>query len=78
MNPQRLAAELNREPFISLRLHLSDGRSLDIVHPGLSFIARLSLYAFSARPHTSLADDVKVISLQHIVSVERLLPRDAA
>ncbi len=78
MNPQSLAAELDREPFIPLRLHLSDGRTLDVQNPGLCFIARLSLYVFAARPHASLAEDVRVISLQHIVSVETLSPQEAA
>jgi hypothetical protein len=78
MNPQALAAELDREPFIPLRLHLSDGRTLDVQNPGLCFIARLSLYVFAAKPHASLAEDVSVISLQHIVSFETLSPQKAA
>jgi hypothetical protein len=78
MNPEGLAAELNREPFMPLRLYLPDGRTLDILNPGLSVIARLSLYAFKGQPHASLADDVRVISLQHIVSVETLSPQEAA
>jgi hypothetical protein len=78
MNSETLAAELDREPFIPLRLHLSDGRTLDVLNPGLCFIARLSLYVFSARPRESLAEDVRVISLQHIVSVETLSPQEAA
>ncbi|HZK80738.1 MAG TPA: hypothetical protein VFC46_06710 [Humisphaera sp.] len=78
MNPETLAAELNREPFIPLRLHLSDGRTLSVQNPGLCFIARLSLYVFAAKPHDSLAEDVRVVSLQHIVSVETLSPQEAA
>jgi hypothetical protein len=74
MNPEVLAAELNRDPFIPLRLHLTDGRTLDIQNPGLCFIARLGLYAFRSRPHEALAEDVQVISLRHIVSVETLAP----
>jgi hypothetical protein len=74
MNPETLASELNRDPFIPLRLHLSDGRELEIENPGLCFIARLALYAFRARPHDALAEDVQVISLRHIVSVETVAP----
>ncbi len=71
MNPETLAAELEREPFIPIRLHLSDGRTMDILNPGLCHIARLALYVFRiGRPHTSLAEDVNVISLRHIVSIE--------
>lgn len=74
MNPDALAAELDRDPFIPLRLHLSNGRTLDITNPGLCFIARMGLYCFRARPHESLAEDVEIISLRHIASVETLAP----
>lgn len=75
MNPETLAQELNRDPFIPLRLRLSDGRTLDIKNPGLCFIARLALYAFRAKPHDALAEGVEVISLRHIVSLETVAPK---
>jgi hypothetical protein len=78
MNPEALARELNRDPFIPLRIHLADGRSFDILNPGLCFIARLSLYIFAARPRDALAEDVQLISLRGIVSVETLPPSQAA
>ena len=74
MNPDALAAVLNRDPFIPLRLHLSDGRKVDIRNPGLCFIARMALYFFRAKPHDALAEDVQVISLRHIASVQTLPP----
>jgi hypothetical protein len=74
MHPEALALELNRDPFIPLRLHLADGRSLDILNPGLCFIARLGLYAFRAKPHDALAEDLQVISLSQIVSMETPAP----
>jgi hypothetical protein len=78
MNPESLALELNRDPFIPLRIHLTDCRSLEIRNPGLCFIARLSLYVFAAKPHDAMAEDVRVISLRGIVSVETLAPSEAA
>jgi hypothetical protein len=78
MNPETLAQELNRDPFIPLRIHLADGRSMEIRNPGLCFIARLSLYIFSAQPHNALAEDVHVISLRGIISVETVAPSEAA
>ena len=78
MNPESLARELDRDPFIPLRIHLADGRNIDIRNPGLCFIARLSLYVFAARPHSALAEDVQLISLRGIVSVETLAPSEAA
>jgi hypothetical protein len=78
MNPESLAKELDREPFIPLRLHLADGRTIDVLDPGLCFIARLSLYIFAAKPRASLAEDVQLISLRRIVSVESIAPQQAA
>jgi hypothetical protein len=77
-NPETLALELDRSPFIPLRIHLTDGRTADIRNPGLCFIARLALYVFAAKPRTSLAEDVQVISLRGIVSVETLARSEAA
>jgi|CXWL01.1.fsa_nt_gi hypothetical protein len=76
MNPETLAQELQRDPFIPLRIRLSDGRTVDVKNPGLCFIAHLALYAFRAKPHQTLAEDVEVISLRHIVSVETMAPAD--
>jgi hypothetical protein len=72
MNPEALAQELNREPFIPLRIYQVDGRTVDIVNPGLCFIAHLSLYVFAGKPHNALADDLEVISLRGISSVKTL------
>jgi hypothetical protein len=74
VNPETLAHKLNREPFLPLRLRLSDGRTLEILNPGLCFIAKLALYLFRAKPHDALAEDVMVVSLRHIVSVETMAP----
>jgi hypothetical protein len=78
-NPDALAAELNRDPFIPLRLHLSDGRKsdgrkVDVQNPGLCFIARMALYFFRAKPHDAMAEDVQVISLRHIASIKAIPP----
>lgn len=71
MHPETLAQELEREPFIPLRLYLSDGRTVDVQNPGLCYIARLALYQFKpGGSHRTLAEDLDVVSLRHIVSVE--------
>jgi hypothetical protein len=74
MNPEALAAELERSPFVPLRLHLTDGRTLQIDNAGQSFIAHLMLYAFRAKPCDVLAKDVQFVSLSRIVSVETIAP----
>jgi hypothetical protein len=78
MNPETLAAELNRDPFIPLEIRLVSGKALQIVNPGLCFIARLSLYVFAGRPNDSLAEDVQVVSLRAIESVQTIGPSPVA
>ena len=78
MNPDTLLGELERDPFVPLRLHLTDGRKVEILNPGLCFIARLALYAFRPGRRHMLASDVDVISLRHIVSVEPIEPAPAS
>lgn len=72
MMPGAMNAELSRDPFVPLRLFLSDGRQVVIKNPGLCFINRGALYvARIDRPNSRLADDLDVVSLRHVVSVEQ-------
>jgi hypothetical protein len=78
MLPDALDRELAREPFVPLRLRLSDGSTLDVHNPGLTFIARGALYvARTDRPHSRIMDGFRLVSLRHIVSVELLEPAGA-
>ncbi len=75
MTAEAIDLELSREPFVPLRLHLTDGSSIDVQNPGLAFIARLALYvARTDRPHSRIVDDFRLISLRHIVRLELLEP----
>lgn len=40
MSPQEIQAQLRRQPFIPLRMHMSDGSSYDIRHPELAIVTR--------------------------------------
>jgi hypothetical protein len=76
MNPRALLEELEREPFNGLRLHLTDGRKVIIQNPDVAMIADLAVYVFKVRKEGGrIADDTHVVSLRHIVSIERLEPR---
>lgn len=73
MTAEAIDRELSCEPFVPIRLHLSDGDSVEIHNPGLAFIARMALYvARTDRPHSRIMDDFRLISLRHIVSIELL------
>ena len=76
MNPEALLAELEREPFVPIRLNLTGGSKVEIQNPGLSFINNLALYlARIDRPNSRLAADFRLISLRHIVSIEQIEAR---
>jgi hypothetical protein len=74
MNPEALAKKLDREPFIPLKLNLTDGTSLDIFNPGLVFINNLAVYVATDQRQSSrlIRGDMRLISLRHIVSVNQL------
>lgn len=73
MSPEQLDEQLSAEPFIPLRIHLTDGTKLDINNPALVVINRLALYVFRVdRPKSHLARDYQLISLRHIVQVEQV------
>jgi hypothetical protein len=73
MMPEAIDRELSREPFVPVRLHLTDGATFDITNPGLAFIAHGALYvARTDRPHSRIMDDCRLISLRHIVRLELL------
>jgi hypothetical protein len=78
MIPEAVDRELSREPFVPLRLHLSDGSQHDVTTPGLAFIAHGALFlARTDRPHTRIMDDCLLISLRHIVRIELIEPAAA-
>ncbi len=73
MRPDSLAEELNRDPFVPLRIHLNDGRAIDINNPGPCFIAHLALYMFHVRREGDVrADKMEVIALRNIASFETM------
>lgn len=77
MTAEALDQELSREPFIPFRLRLSDGQIVDVLDPGLALIAKMALYvARTDRPHSRIADDFRMLSLRHIVSVELIEPAE--
>lgn len=79
MNPEALANELDRDPFVPLRLRLSDGSHVDIHNPAMAFINHLSVYvAVDPRTRSRLFGDMRLISLRHIVSVDQLKPPERA
>jgi hypothetical protein len=75
MTAEALDQELSRDPFVPIRLHLSNGQTVDVTNPGLAFIARMALYvARTDRPESRIMDDFRMISLRHIAQLELVDP----
>jgi hypothetical protein len=73
MSPELVDRELNRNPFLPVRLHLSDGTTVDIRDPELAFIVRGALYVVTTgRVGSRIVDDIRLISLRHIVRLEAI------
>jgi hypothetical protein len=75
MTAEAIDQELTRDPFVPIRLHLSDGSKIDITNPGLAFIAHLAVYiARTDRPDSRIMDDFQLVSLSRIARLELVEP----
>jgi hypothetical protein len=78
MLPDALNHELARDPFVPIRISVSDGHSYVIRNPNLCLITRGALYiARTDRLHSRLADDMDVVDIRHITRVEQILDERA-
>ena len=75
MRAEELRALLRRQPFIPLRIHLSDGTTYDVKHPEMAFLTRSTVeIGIEEREGSGVADQVMYCSLVHVVRVENLRP----
>jgi hypothetical protein len=74
MPPEELRTALRQQPFVPLRLHLTDGRSFDVSHPeNLMVGARVAVVGVFQPTHANgqtFFDYTETITLVHIVSLE--------
>jgi hypothetical protein len=79
MLPTAVDYELSREPFVPLRIYVSDGHSYVARNPNLCLITRGALYiARTDRPQSRLADDMDVIDVRHITRIEQVVDERAS
>lgn len=72
MGQDDLIKVLQDAPFRPFRIHLSDGRSLEVRHPELVLVSRRSAHVFfpSARRPPPAYDDYQIVALRQITSLE--------
>ncbi|MGA2062259.1 MAG: hypothetical protein ABSG67_17385 [Thermoguttaceae bacterium] len=72
--PEKLRDELRRQPFVPLRIHLTDGKIYDIRHPEMAMVTSREVYI--GREETSagsgVARECDLVSLLHVVRVEQM------
>jgi hypothetical protein len=73
MRPEELTQLLRRQPFVPLRLHMTDGRTYDIRHPKLVLVLRSRIdIGVSPDPNTGVLERVEYCSLLQVVRIEEL------
>jgi hypothetical protein len=74
MTSEDVLQEMERQPFIPLRLHLSSGAKVDVRYPDSAFVRQNTLLVVDRlSPGTHAIGGYEVISLRLI---ERIEPRD--
>jgi hypothetical protein len=67
MTHEDVRQELDREPFVPLRLHLASGEKLDILHPNSAFVRQNTLLVVHRlAPNTSAIGDYDVVAFRVI------------
>ncbi len=73
MRPESLRTELRRQPFVPIRLYLTDGKTYDIRHPEMALIKQREIYiGRETAPGSGVAAECDLVSLLHVVRAELL------
>ena len=73
MTPAKLQQEVDRDPFIPLRLHLASGKTVDIRHSGAAWILSYGLLVLhGTKPGRSSATRYDVINYRLIEKLEQI------
>ncbi|MGB7158249.1 MAG: hypothetical protein WBD40_09305 [Tepidisphaeraceae bacterium] len=73
MNSEEVKEELDRDPFVPLRLHLSSGQKIDIKYPGTAWVRRNTLLVVHPlAPGTAAIGNYDVVALPLIERMEQM------
>jgi len=72
MTPDTIGQELAREPFVPIRIFVSDGHAYDVRNPGLCLIFRGTMYIARIDRPSRITDDMDVIDCAHITRIEQI------
>ena len=74
MSPETFREQLHRQPFVPLRIHLTDGKTYDIRHPEMAMVTSREIYVGreETAPGSGIARGLDLVSLLHVVRVEQV------
>lgn len=73
MRPEELRELLNAQPFVPLRIHMTDGKTFDLKHLDFVLVLRSRVdIGIGQNSENGILDRVEHCSLLHIVRVEEL------
>ncbi|MDB5324236.1 MAG: hypothetical protein JWN40_5867 [Phycisphaerales bacterium] len=73
MTSEDLKQEIEREPFVPLRLHLSSGKTMDVEYPNSAFVRQNTLLiVHRLAPNTAAIGNYDVVALRLIERIELL------
>jgi hypothetical protein len=73
MRPEDLLALLQTRPFVPFRIHTTDGRYYDIVHPEAMLVLRSrAIIGLRPDPATNIPDQSEEIALLHVVRTSEI------
>ena len=73
MTCEDIQQELDREPFVPLRLHLSSGQTMDVEHPHSAFVRQNTLLiVHRLAPGSSAIGNYDVVAFRLIERIELL------
>jgi hypothetical protein len=73
MTTEDLRQELERDPFVPLRLHLSSGKTVDIEYANSAFVRQNTvLIVHRLAPHSAAIGNYDVIALRLIEHIEQV------
>jgi hypothetical protein len=73
MTPEDVNQELDREPFVPLRLHLSSGQKIEIEYPNSAFVRQNTLLVVHRlAPQTHAIGNYDVVALRLIERIEQV------
>jgi hypothetical protein len=72
MTSAAIDQELSRDPFVPIRIFLTDGHSYEIRNPGLCLIVRGTLYIARIDRPSRDSDNMDVIDCAHVTRIEQI------